>query len=162
MKNYSVRPASAEDMPRILEIYAFARNFMAETGNPTQWGAAYPEEALLREDIRTHALYVVTDGRAIRGVFYFALGDEPTYSYMEQGVWRSDAPYGTVHRIAADGSGGVFGACLSYVKKLSGHIRIDTHHDNKIMQHVIEKYGFSRRGIIYVADGSPRIAYDLV
>ena len=40
------------------------------------------------------------------------------------------------------------------------NLRIDTHQDNKVMQHVVEKHGFTRRGIIYIADGSPRIAYE--
>ena len=162
MKNYTVRNAAPEDMQRILEIYAIAREFMAQTGNPTQWGNTYPEEALLWEDIRKHSLYVVTQGSQIRGVFYFSLGNDPTYGYMEQGSWRSDTPYGTIHRIAGDGSGGIFRACLAHVKQFSKHIRIDTHRDNMPMQHVVEKNGFSRRGIIYVADGSPRIAYDLI
>ena len=162
MRNYAVRPATAEDMNRILEIYAIARKFMAQNGNPTQWGTSHPEEAVLWEDISQESLFVVTEGSVIRGVFYFALGDDPTYAHIEQGSWRSDTPYGTIHRIAGDGSGGVFGACLAYVEKLSNHIRIDTHADNKPMQHVVEKYGFSRRGIIYVADGSPRIAYDRI
>ena len=30
------------------------------------------------------------------------------------------------------------------------------------MDALAEKYGFSRRGIIYVEDGTPRIAYDLI
>lgn len=37
---------------------------------------------------------------------------------------------------------------------------IDTHKDNKITRHLIEKNGFAKCGIIYVADGSPRIAYE--
>jgi RimJ/RimL family protein N-acetyltransferase len=39
------------------------------------------------------------------------------------------------------------------------NIRIDTHRDNAIMQHLLEKNGFVKCGIIYVEDGSPRIAY---
>ena len=34
---YSVRQAQWQDFDRILEIYALAREFMAKTGNPTQW-----------------------------------------------------------------------------------------------------------------------------
>lgn len=34
------------------------------------------------------------------------------------------------------------------------------HKDNKITRHLIEKNGFAKCGIIYVADGSPRIAYE--
>jgi RimJ/RimL family protein N-acetyltransferase len=61
---------------------------------------------------------------------------------------------------------GVFAQAVAYAKgvaaKVGYHdIRVDTHHDNATMQHVITKAGFSRRGIIYLADGDPRIAYEL-
>ena len=42
------------------------------------------------------------------------------------------------------------------------HLRIDTNEDNRVMQRTVEKAGFTRRGIIYIADGTPRIAYDLI
>ena len=45
--------------------------------------------------------------------------------------------------------------CLEHCESL----RADTHADNKIMQHLLEKNGFTRCGIIHVADGTPRIAY---
>ena len=38
-------------------------------------------------------------------------------------------------------------------------LRADTHADNKVMQHLLEKNGFTRCGVIHVADGSPRFAY---
>ncbi len=162
MKQYDIRRAEPADMDEILVIYGKAREFMARSGNPTQWGNGYPERQLLEADMAKKSLYVVTEQGIIRGVFYFVIGSDPTYGYMEQGNWRSGEPYGTIHRIAGDGSGGIFSACLDFCSGLIRHIRIDTHHDNKIMQHVVEKHGFSRRGIIYVADGSPRIAYDRI
>ena len=33
------------------------------------------------------------------------------------------------------------------------------HADNKIMQHLLEKNGFARCGIIHVEDGTSRVAY---
>jgi RimJ/RimL family protein N-acetyltransferase len=41
-------------------------------------------------------------------------------------------------------------------------VRIDTHADNKVMQHVLEKRGFRRTGIIYLENGDPRIAFEKV
>ena len=48
---YSVRLADRNDLPRILDIYEIARNFMAKNGNPTQWAGGYPAESLLEGDI---------------------------------------------------------------------------------------------------------------
>lgn len=162
MRKYEIRRAEPTDLGRILEIYAFARSFMAANGNPTQWGDGYPKREMLEEDMKNRCLYVVTEEEMIRGVFYFVIGDDPTYGRIDGGHWRSDTPYGTVHRIAGDGSGGIFGACLDFCKTQIPHLRIDTHRDNTVMQHVVEKHGFSPRGVIYVADGSPRIAYDRI
>lgn len=158
---YHIRRAREEDLQRITRIYARARKFMESTGNPNQWGTNHPPVSQLEEDIRVGNLYVAENDSGIHGVFAFILGEDPTYGYIEDGRWNSDQPYGTIHRVASDGSGGVLTEALQYCRVIIPYIRIDTHHDNKVMQHVIEKNGFQRCGIIYIKDGSPRIAYDL-
>ena len=160
MTKKTIRLATQADMPEILGLYAQARRFMAENGNPTQWGQHHPVQHVLENDIHLNRLYVVEGGDGLCGVFMFQVGDDPTYTHIE-GSWRSSNPYGVIHRIAGRG-GGVFAAALEYCSGIIGHLRIDTHADNKPMQHVVEKAGFSKRGIIYVEDGTPRIAYDRV
>lgn len=162
MKDYQIRRAEERDLPAIAGVYAVAKAFMRASGNPTQWSGGYPQEALLREDMKKGALYVVMQGDHIHGVFYFAVEADPTYQVIEEGAWLCDEPYGVIHRIAADGSGGIFPAALRFASGRISHLRIDTHHDNKPMQHVVEKHGFHRCGIIHIADGSPRIAYEKV
>lgn len=159
---YEIRKARQEDLPRIEKIYAYARQFMAENGNPNQWGTTTPLTSQLEDDIQKGLLFVLVHEACIHGVFYFYIGADPTYTFIEDGQWRSAAPYGTIHRIAGDGSGGVLQAAVNYGKQQINHIRIDTHHDNKIMQRAVIKYGFRRSGIIYLENGSPRIAYDLI
>ncbi len=157
----TVRKADKRDFIRILEIYNHARKFMAENGNPTQWGAVHPSQEILRKDIEQGQLYAVCDDAEVHGVFAFLQGDDPTYAYID-GSWRSEESYGTIHRVAGDGAGGVFDACMSYCKNICDHLRIDTHENNKIMQYLVTKAGFSRRGNIYLADGDARIAYDWI
>ena len=158
----AIRLATENDLPIILKIYAHARRFMAQSGNPTQWADGYPQRELLTQDISENQLYVLCEGEPIRGVFVFFIGEDPTYSHMDGGSWRSTSPYGVIHRIASDGTGGIFPAALAFCRSQIGHIRIDTHRDNLPMQRVLGKAGFSRRGTIYLADSSPRIAYDLL
>ena len=158
---YQIRTAVLEDLPRIQDIYAYARKFMAETGNPNQWGTTHPPVETLREDIRQGQLYVATAGDTIHGVFMFFLGEDPTYRQIFEGSWLSDAPYGTIHRIASDGSGGIFGACLDHCLQITRHLRIDTHHDNVVMQNLVKKLGFKHCGTIYVEeDDYPRLAFE--
>lgn len=156
----NIRKAKLSDLDRILEIYAYARQFMVETGNPNQWAAqGYPKRALLEADIEKDWLYVMEDDSGIHGVFAFPLGEDPTYSRIE-GSWLNDNPYGTIHRIAGDGTvKGIFRQCLAFCSGLTDSIRIDTHADNRVMQSAILKNGFTYCGIITSSDGTPRLAY---
>lgn len=159
---YEIKTAQREDLPRIEAIYQYARQFMAEHGNPHQWGSTYPSREMLLDDIEKQLLYVMTSDDTIHGVFYFYIGDDPTYGKIIDGAWRSDTTYGTIHRIAGDGNGGVLKAAVSYCRNLCTHLRIDTHEDNYVMQKAILKQGFCRSGIVFMEDGTPRIAYDLL
>ena len=156
-----IRQALFPDLPQILRIYAYARRFMAEHGNPTQWGSTRPTEADISARIARNELFVLEDNSSIHGVFAFISGEDPTYHVIENGHWLSDAPYGTIHAVASDGSiHGFLTQVVAYCLQTTRHLRIDTHPDNLIMQHVITKNGFTKCGIIHVADGSPRFAYE--
>lgn len=162
-RDFKIRPADKEDLPRILQIYEYARKFMKETGNASQWRDSFPPERLLAEDIDAGQLYTVRDRKEgkIHGAFAFIIGEEPTYARIEGGKWLSDTQYGTLHRVAGDGNAhGIFDAIVKFVERKNSHLRVDTHEDNKVMQHLIEKNGFQKCGIIYVEDGSSRIAYE--
>ena len=158
---YQIRKAEFADLEQILKIYACARDFMARSGNPNQWGKTDPPREILEADIRRGNLYVLEDG-GIHGVFAYLEEPDPTYGLIEDGRWLDDSPYGTIHRVAADGSGGVFSAVLGYAVSRKPHVRIDTHHDNRPMRHILEKNGFQRCGIIFLENGDPRIAYEKV
>jgi len=154
-----IRKASIEDLADILEIYDRARQYMAEKGNPNQWKNGYPPKELVVEDIESGHLHVCVMDGDIECVFYFAVGIEPTYERIE-GTWLDDEEYGFLHRIASRGKHkGMLKHIVDYCFYKHSNLRIDTHQDNKIMQHLLEKYGFVRCGTIYLKDGSPRIAY---
>ena len=51
---------------------------------------------------------------------------------------------------------------VEFCSEKISHLRIDTHEDNIVMQHLIIKNGFRKCGIIHIADGSPRIAYEKI
>ena len=160
-----IRKTTLADLPRVMEIYALAREFMAANGNPTQWAERnWPPEDLIRSDIAAGDSYVCEHDGCVIAVFYYVEGPdiEPTYRVIEDGDWADDSPYGVVHRIATDGSVRGTGAfCLNWAFEQCGHLRIDTHGDNLPMQRLVEKVGFVRRGTIYVVeDPYPRYAYE--
>lgn len=162
-KDYHIRPAKTEELPEILRVFEAARAYMQKSGNPTQWGDSHPASAILEKDIKKGQLYVYLEKNIIHGAFAFIIGSDAAYANIEDGAWKNDRLYGTIHRIASDGAvKGVFRRCVDFCKEKIDNLRIDTHHENKTMQHLIAKNGFEKCGIIYVEDGSPRIAYQYV
>ena len=158
----SVRPAEKADLPEIAKIYDEARAFMRSYGNTEQWPTAqYPALWSAELDLKDGILYVTENETGITGTFVLVPGPDPTYNYIENGSWRSDTPYGAIHRVASRG-GGTLAAALAFAKEKYDHLRMDTHQDNAPMRHLLEKAGFSYRGVIYVEDGTARLAFDLL
>ena len=154
-----IQKATLSQLPALMELYARARAFMAQNGNPDQWGSAYPPEDMIRRDIENGKCYVNLDGDSIRAVFYFAVEEDPTYGYID-GAWLNSRPYGVIHRIAVGENGrGAAAECIAYAFERCGNLRIDTHEKNLPMQRCLGKNGFVRCGIIYLENGDPRIAY---
>ena len=158
-----IRKAIKKDIDRILEVYDSAKKFMHSHGNPTQWNGSYPERSLLESDVEKGNLFAMYDENdRIYGVFALIGGDDPTYSYIE-GKWQSDTYYGTIHRIAGDGSkNGILRECCEFARKNYNHLRVDTHEDNKPMQKSIANNGFAYSGIIYLENGDERLAYQKI
>ena len=160
-----IRHSTEKDFSRMMEIYSYARQFMADHGNPNQWGPTnWPPEEVIHQDIAEGNSYVCEHDGQVVGTFYFICGKDidPTYRVIEDGQWGSDEAYGVVHRLAGDGSvKGIGEFCLNWAFEQCGHLRVDTHSDNIVMQNLLEKLDFVRRGTIYVVeDNYPRYAYD--
>ena len=156
-----IRQSTPEDLPEILRLIAAARAFMAERGNPSQWPEGYPSAEQLSSDIARGHNYVCVapEYAGLVGTFYFAVEEEPSYQHIE-GRWLNDNPYGVIHRLASDGRvRGLFRECLAFASKHCSEIRVDTHEDNAPMRQLLVAESFVPCGTIYVADGSPRIAY---
>lgn len=159
-----IQRAQPTDIDEIMGIYDYARAFMARTGNPVQWGRTnWPPRALIEEDIRQQNSYLCVEDGKILAVFYYNCGRaiDPCYLTID-GAWLGDDTYGVVHRIAA--TGGARGAgtfCINWAYEQCGHLRMDTHGDNIIMQNLLRKLGFRYCGIIHVVeDDDPRLAFE--
>lgn len=157
-----VRNAISSDLEAILKVYEIARQYMKDTGNPTQWGDDYPTVEAICEHMTNGDMYVVERNDKICGAFAYIVGEEHCYNKIEGG-WLFEEEYGTIHMMAANGiEKAVFAEALEFSKGICPHVRIDTHPNNKTMQHLILKHGFEYCGIIYVSDGSPRYAYEQI
>jgi len=161
VRNTVIRQAKGSDLPRLLEVYAAARQFMCRSGNPTQWENGYPQENLVRQDVDAGRLYAVVEKDRICGCFMLCDGPDATYSQIFDGRWGLDAPYGVIHRVAGDGSRrGILASCVAFARQRYNHLRIDTHEANLPMQRALIAAGFTHRGTILLENGDPRLAYD--
>lgn len=157
----SIRRATYDDIPRIMEICGEARCIMRADGNMAQWTGGYPSEEVIKADIDGYVGYVLEESGRPDGYFAFIPGIEKTYLSIEGGQWADDSkPYCTIHRLASTKtSHGIAEACFEWCWSRCRNIRIDTHGDNRIMRHCIEKFGFTYCGVIYLQNGDPRLAY---
>ncbi len=157
----TIEHTALADLPQLMSIFDIARHLMADTGNPNQWIGGYPSQQVIATDIERGASYICRDENGnIVGTFAFIIGDDPTYSYIEDGAWLDDTPYGVIHRVASNGSiKGIGRMCIDWCFSQIPNLRIDTHADNVIMQNIIRSCGFTYCGIIYTHNGTPRFAY---
>lgn len=155
-----IRKTNFSELDQVMSIYEYARSFMAEHGNPTQWGRTEPKRETVKQDILAGKSYVCVEQEQIVAVFYFAPGPDPTYFTIQEGSWLNNEEYSVVHRIASAGSvKGAGSFCLNWAFEQCKNLRIDTHRNNLVMQNLLKKNGFSYCGIIYLADGAERFAY---
>lgn len=153
-----IRGAQQADWQDITDIYTIARSFMRQTGNPTQWGDKNPDPAVIRRDMAQGNFYVLEREGRVQAVFSFLPGEDPTYGEID-GAWLSDRPYWAIHRVASRGEAhGLTGEIFTWCMDRCGHLRIDTHADNKPMQRAIEKF---RLCLLRHHQGPRRHAQDL-
>lgn len=160
----TIRLAIPADVPRIMTVLEAAKGIMRASGNLHQWVNGYPSARVIEDDIALQQGYVLEEAGRLVGYFAFMPSPEPTYSTIHGGAWLDDAqPYHVIHRIGSlPEVHGVFAAIMNFAFSRERNIRIDTHADNHIMQHNILKHGFQYCGIIYLASGDPRLAYQQV
>lgn len=156
-----IKLTDINDLDEVLEVYSIARSYMRETGNPNQWRNTHPIKEDIIYDIENKRHYKVVNNGSIVGVFTLIDGIDETYNYIE-GAWLNDNKYVVIHKLASSQKErGILAFIINYLKSFSKDIRIDTHHENMVMQHLLDKYGFKRCGIIYLKNKEPRIAYQL-
>lgn len=158
-----IRKSSKSDKNTILKIYEYAREFMKNNGNPSQWGNHYPQPELIEEDIKNGTSYVCMDEDEIVGTFCFMEGEDPTYKTIYQGEWLNNEPYSVVHRVASfKEKRGIATFCLDWCFEQCKNIRIDTHRENIPMQTLLKNKGFVPCGVIYLENGEDRIAFQKI
>lgn len=155
-----IRHTTTDDIPTLLALAEAGRATMRKTGNMEQWINGYPSLADFEDDIERRIGYIIEeDGKPV-AMFAFMPSPEPTYLKIYQGAWLNDEPYHVVHRLASlPNVKGIFDTVMEFAEPQTSNIRIDTHRDNVIMRHLMERHGFVYCGIVYMMNGDERVAY---
>ncbi|WP_390407708.1 GNAT family N-acetyltransferase [Lacticaseibacillus jixiensis] len=165
-----VRPGTSADIAPILGIIQSAREFLASQ-HINQWQGTYPDRAAVEEDIANETNRVLIVDGQVAGTASLIKGPDPYYKRIDGAGWIGDRDYMMIHRFAIDGHyrgqqlARFFMTALTSEAYALGYrdLRIDTHAQNKIMQHVILGAGYEFRGIVYLDEPVPeRNAYQLV
>lgn len=160
------RKSVETDIKGIMNIITQAQQYFKEN-NIDQWQNNYPNVEVISQDIKQGDSYVLVDNGQVIATTVISFNGEQTYNIIYEGDWINDEVYAVAHRVAVDnhykgrGIAGKMLECMQEicVKQGINSIRIDTHEDNKSMQKLLKKHGFTYCGIIYLADGNKRIAY---
>ena len=160
----TIRHATPDDLPYIMRLIDHGRNTMRQNGNHSQWTDGYPSENQILDDIAKGNSYLVCDHDKPIATFAMIIGEEPTYKNIYDGHWLDDTlPYATIHRLASlPGTHGSAKTCFDYAWEKTHNVRIDTHRDNAIMRHLADTNGFTYCGIIYLANGDERLAFQRI
>ena len=162
--NRRIRGARPIDMAEIMQVMEAAKKIMRSSGNMHQWGEGYPSEKVISADMEKDSGFVIEEEDRLIAYFAFLPSPEPTYSKIYGGEWLDDKQsYHVIHRIASyPDKHHIFSDIMDFCFSHDRNIRIDTHRDNSIMQHNIEKHGFTYCGVIYLANGDERLAYQKI
>ena len=164
-----IRKGENRDIDRIVSILDAAKRFFRENGID-QWQNGTPNRETVENDIKNGESYVAEENGEILACAMISLRGEPTYAKIYSGKWLSSLPYGVIHRVAVRPDVKKSGFATALVKEAEritlnagySSLRIDTHRDNTPMRKMIEKNGFVFCGGIFLADGSPRMAFEKI
>ncbi|WP_439424978.1 GNAT family N-acetyltransferase [Oenococcus alcoholitolerans] len=168
-----LRKSTKEDLPEIKKIFDSARATL-KSQDIDQWQNSYPNESHLVNDIDSDSAYILVYDQKIAATGSITYGEDQEYTQIK-GQWQNgqNKDYAAIHRTAmSDEFRGknlskflISNLITTAVDKGYRDIRIDTHPDNKAMQHVIESNGFKYSGDVWIIESgirTKRFAYQLL
>lgn len=147
-----IRLATEEDLPILLQIVRRVVPLMQSQGN-LQWDEHYPNEAVFREDINLHRLWIAEiEGRVV-GVVALTTSREPDY---DQADWDNSLPAVVIHRLAVDPAArgrGVSKALMQQAEQVAiakgiSVVRTDTNSENEATRRLFPSMGYRFAGEI--------------
>lgn len=163
------RKALETDINNIMNIISQAQAYFKKQGI-NQWQNNYPNFETISNDIDNNHSYVLLKEDNIVATTAVSFDGEKTYDSIYEGQWISNNEYAVIHRIAVDNNCKGLGLSSKIIKNVEElclkkgvySIKVDTHEENLSMQKLLKKNKFQYCGIIYLEDGSKRIAFEKI
>ena len=161
---FTLTKAMPGDEALCMEIIADGRQFQQEQVF-VQWTEAYPILPDIAEDIETQRAWLLREGDTVLGYLCLDFDGEPAYDAITGGSWLCDEPYAVLRRLALNARGrGLTRVLFDLAAERSReqgitYLRLNIGLQNSRMQHILEKVGFEKRGII-IFQGSGKFAYE--
>ena len=161
---FTLTKAMPGDEALCMEIIADGRQFQQEQGF-VQWTEAYPILPDIAEDIETQRAWLLREGDTVLGYLCLDFDGEPAYDAITGGSWLCDEPYAVLRRLALNARGrGLTRVLFDLAAERSReqgitYLRLNIGLQNSRMQHILEKVGFEKRGII-IFQGNGKFAYE--
>lgn len=161
------REAVKTDIYEIMNIIRQAQTYFKEVGI-NQWQNDYPNVKTISTDIENKNSYVLLKDDNIVATAAVSFDGEKTYDSIYEGQWISDSEYAVIHRLAVNNNCTRLGLSSQIIKNVEYlclnrgvySIKVDTHEENFPMKTLLKKNEFQYCGIIFLEDGSKRIAFE--
>lgn len=161
------RKSNKTDINNIMNIIRDAQVYFKAQGI-NQWQNDYPNVETINNDIENNHSYVLLKDDNVVATAAVSFDGEKTYDSIYEGQWISENEYAVIHRIAVDSNYKGLGLSSQIIKNVEElcfekgvhSIKVDTHEENLSMQKLLKKNEFQYCGIIYLEDGSKRIAFE--
>ena len=160
------RKATTEDIDTIERMIKAASGRLGAAGID-QWQRGYPNRNSIEKDVEADVGMVLALGNEILAYGAVIFTGEPAYDDLTGGRWLTNGEYAVVHRLCVSeifvGMGFAkqfMSAAEAMAAESVKSFRIDTHPDNKIMQNLVERMGFTYCGDVVIE--SRRLAYEKI
>lgn len=160
------RRATKEDIEIIVGLVESASKRLGAAGID-QWQRGYPNRASVERDVENGVGMVLCEGASIIAYGAVIFTGEPAYDDLTGGEWLTSGEYAVVHRLCVSeifvGMGfskQFMHAAEAMASERVRSMRIDTHPENKIMQGLIQRLGYTYCGDVVIE--SRRLAYEKI
>lgn len=154
-----IRIGTIEDLAGILSVIHDAKELFLSQGQ-SQWQDkdGYPNEETFLNDLSKNIIFVSVDKDIVTGILVLSKQEEIVYENLVSGTWLNEEKYYVIHRVAVKKEYYHQGIAVALFQEAENYalydhiynIRVDTHEENKRMEHLLSKLGYQKCGIIYL------------